>query len=115
MRRFLPGPLTLAEPRDVALFFGLGALLACAVGATLATAALGFEPGPAARGAAWRLVDTRGPATCWAWLIGAPIALTLIGLPACGLGAAPAQVGLTLALVSAADGVGHAPGGPLGR
>ena len=80
VRRFLPGPLTLAGPREVALFFGLGALLACLIGSTLAIAALGGSqalPRDVLAGIWW---------TWWSGdvlgvLIGAPITLTLIGLP----------------------------------
>ncbi len=76
----LPGPLLLGEPRDVALFCALGAVLACTVNAslsTLALAAAGVVPA-GARAFTW-----------WTWwggdtlgvLIGTPIALTLIGQP----------------------------------
>ncbi len=77
----LPGPLRLAEPRDVALFCLLGAVLACLVNASVSLAALvavGAVPVSAV------------PFNWWTWwagdtlgvLIGAPITLTLIGRPA---------------------------------
>ena len=77
----LPGPLRLAEAREVALFCLLGAVVACLVNASLSVpmlVAVGAVPASAA------------PFTWWTWwvgdtlgvLIGAPIALTLIGRPA---------------------------------
>jgi PAS domain S-box-containing protein len=72
--------LTLAEPKDVALFFLLGGPAACLVNASLSTLAL-------------RLLGIVGPAgtadNWWIWwtgdtfgvLIGAPVVLTLIGRP----------------------------------
>ncbi len=77
----LPGPLRLAEPREVAWFCLLGGLLACLVNASLSVptlVALGTVPAAAAA------------FTWWIWwagdslgvLIGAPIVLTLIGQPA---------------------------------
>ncbi len=81
VRRRLPGPLRLAEPRDVAWFCVLGALVACLVNASLSVPVLVVLGAvPAAVGAF----------TWWTWwagdalgvLIGAPIVLTLIGRPA---------------------------------
>ena len=80
MRRWLRGPLVLGEPREVVVFFGAGAALACSVNASLSTAALvatGVVPA-AAQALTW-----------WTWwagdtlgvLIGTPIALTVIGRP----------------------------------
>ena len=99
VRRFLPGPLTLAEPRDMAVFFGLGALLACLVGSTLAIATLGWSqalPREALLVAWW---------TAWSGdalgvLIGAPIALTLIGVPSSAWTARRLTVGLPLLVVT---------------
>jgi PAS domain S-box-containing protein len=99
LRRFLPGPLTLAEPRDVALFFGLGALLACLFGSTLAIAALGWSqalPREALAGTWW---------TWWSGdalgvMIGAPITLTLIGLPRSAWVPRRLTVGLPLLIVT---------------
>lgn len=77
----LPGPLRLAEPREVAWFCALGGLVACLVNASLSVpvlVALGAVP-PAAAAFTW-----------WTWwagdalgvLIGAPVVLTLIAQPA---------------------------------
>ena len=73
-------PLTLGEPRDVAMFFGLGALLACTVNASLSTAVLAATGAVPAEAIAF---------TWWTWwggdtlgvLIATPLALTLIGRP----------------------------------
>mgnify|MGYP000039926208 CR=1 FL=1 len=80
IRRQLPGPLRLAEPREVALFCLLGAVVACLVNASLSVpvlVALGTVPASAV------------PFTWWTWwagdtlgvLIGAPITLTVFGRP----------------------------------
>ena len=56
VRRFVPGPLTLAEPRDIALFLLLGAPIACLIGASLAALALGaagIVPGEALAARWW--------------------------------------------------------------
>ena len=100
MRRRLPGPLLLGEPREVAVFFLLGAALACTLNATLSTTALvaaGVVP-PAARAFTW-----------WTWwggdtlgvLIGTPIALTLIGQPRADWAARRVPVALPLLLSTA--------------
>lgn len=76
----LPGPLRLAEPRDVAWFCGLGGVVACLVNASLSVPAL-VALGAVQKAAAgftwwtWWAGDTLGV------LIGAPVVLTLIGLP----------------------------------
>ena len=98
VRRFVPGPLTLAEPRDIALFLLLGAPIACLIGASLAALALGaagIVPGEAlaARWWTWWMGDTIGV------LIGAPIVLSLIGLPRADW--APRRLTLGLPLVFA--------------
>jgi PAS domain S-box-containing protein len=88
----------LAEPRDVLAFCFFGALVACVSSSTVATAALswaGVLP-PDARMLTW-----------WTWwagdtlgvLIGAPIALTLIGQPRSDW--APRRVALALPLLAA--------------
>jgi len=95
----LPGPLTLGEPRDVAAFCLLGAVLACTVNASLSTLALslaGVVP-PAARAFTW-----------WTWwagdtlgaLIGAPIVLTLIGRPRADWAVRRITLGLPLLVVT---------------
>ena len=100
MRRRHPGPLQLAEPREVASFFLLGAALACTLNATLSTlclSAAGAVP-PEARAFTW-----------WTWwggdtlgvLIGTPIALTLIGQPRAEWAARRIPVALPLLLTTA--------------
>ena len=80
IRRWVSRPLLLSEPRDLALFFGLGAGLACLISPSFGTAGL-LAAGIIAKQqlagtwAAWWLGDTMGV------LIGAPIALTLLGRP----------------------------------
>jgi PAS domain S-box-containing protein len=77
----LPGPLRLAEPRDVAMFCLLGAVVACLINASVSVPVLA---------AAGSVSATAVPFTWWTWwagdtlgvLIGAPVALTLIGRPA---------------------------------
>ena len=80
VQRRIRGPLLLGEPRDVAAFCLLGAVLACTVNASLSSLALsvvGVVPA-GARAFTW-----------WTWwggdtlgvLIGAPVVLTLIGQP----------------------------------
>jgi len=80
IRRTVAQPLVLSEPRDLALFFGLGAGVACVISPTIGCAALlavgsiNASQFPSTW-AAWWLGDTLGV------LIGAPIVLTLIGHP----------------------------------
>ncbi len=94
------GPLVLGEPRDVAAFCLLGGLLACTVNASLSTLALavaGVVPA-GARAFTW-----------WTWwggdtlgvLIGAPIALTLIGRPRADWAARRITLGLPLLVATA--------------
>jgi PAS domain S-box-containing protein len=107
IKRFVRQPLVLSEVRDIGLFFGLGALLACVVAASIATLAL-------------RLTGTisgeQAPLTWLTWwvgdafgvLIAAPIVLSLIGQPRRDWAARRYTVGLTLTLVTAmlATGIG---------
>lgn len=95
VRRRLRAPLGLAEPRDVLAFGWRGAAVACLVSATLATATL----------AAWGVIPAEARAfTWWTWwagdtlgvLIGAPVALTLIGEPRADWAARRINVGLPL-------------------
>ncbi len=100
VRRFVSQPLTLSEPRDVARFFGLGAIVACMVSATVATLALHRAGAIAAGGDSanwwiWWAGDTLGV------LIAAPITLTLIGRPAGDWVHRRLPVGLSLVLVTA--------------
>jgi PAS domain S-box-containing protein len=80
VKRFLPTPLKLSAPREIAAFFVQGALLACVVNASVGTAALyairavtGSEL--AFTWGTWWLGD------CLGVFIAAPIVLTLIGQP----------------------------------
>jgi PAS domain S-box-containing protein len=106
VRRYLPGRLTLDKLRDVAMFFALGGLLACLVGATLSTVALGVSHALASEALA---------ATWWTWWFGdvigvltaAPIALTLIGRPRSDWEPRRATVGLTLFLVTLLAALAH--------
>jgi PAS domain S-box-containing protein len=80
VRRFVPLPLVLAGPRDIAVAGLLGAAVACVVSPTLATLVLrsaGAIEGHqvAINWGTWWIGDTLGV------LIGAPLALTLIGRP----------------------------------
>jgi PAS domain S-box-containing protein len=100
VRRFVRQPLTLSEPRDIAVFFGLGAFAACLVSTSLANAALAWTGTvPPAKLAfswlTWWVGDSMGV------LIGAPIVLTLIGQPREEWAPRRLMVGLTLATVSA--------------
>ena len=94
------GPLLLGEPRDVAAFCLLGGLLACTINASLSTLALSVAGvvQPGARAFNW-----------WTWwggdtlgvLIGAPIALTLIGQPRADWAARRISLGLPLLMATA--------------
>ena len=80
VQRFLPTPLKLMAPREIAGFFVLGALVACVVNASVGTAAF-LALGGLARAdlpltwAIWWIGD------CLGVFIAAPIVLTLIGTP----------------------------------
>jgi PAS domain S-box-containing protein len=97
--RFARHPQAIDEPRDVAVLFGLGGLAACMTAASIATGSLvvsGTVP------------VAQAPMTWLTWwagdgfgvLIGAPIALTLIGRPRADWAARRLIVGLTLSLVT---------------
>jgi PAS domain S-box-containing protein len=99
VRRFSSQPLTLSEPRDIAVFFGLGAIVACLISATVGTAALYFfrhQPADTLwfTWAVWASGDTLGV------LIAAPMVLTLIGQPRGDWAARRLTVGLSLAVAS---------------
>jgi signal transduction histidine kinase/ActR/RegA family two-component response regulator len=100
IERFVRQPLTLGEPRDVALFFGLGGALACVVNATLATATLIYSGAVPLNDLlttwlTWWSGDTLGV------LIAAPIVLTLIGRPRTEWAPRRLTVGLSLSLATA--------------
>ncbi len=80
MRRFVGQPVVLNAPRDILLAGALGAVVACVVSPSVAVAALllsgTIDPGTALpTWTTWWTGDTVGV------LIGAPLALTLIGRP----------------------------------
>jgi PAS domain S-box-containing protein len=105
VRRFASQPLTLSEPHDIAVFFGLGAVFACMVSATVGVMTLQLVLG--------QLPDTLWFTWCvWASgdtlgvLIAAPVALTLIGQPRSEWVARRLTVGLTLAVATVLMAVG---------
>jgi len=99
VQRFLPQPVTLNEPRDIAVFFGLGAIAASLVSCSVATLALWL----AGRQPLDDLVFS-----WWTWwagdalgvLIGTPVVLTLIGRPRDEWAARRRTVGLTLGIAT---------------
>jgi PAS domain S-box-containing protein len=95
VRRFVAQPLTLTEPRDIVRFGLLGAALACMVNAIIGSAAL-WAAGAVSTGQlasnmlTWWVGDTLGV------LIGAPVALTLLGRPRASWAARRRTVALPL-------------------
>lgn len=80
VRRYASHPLTLSEPHDILVFFGLGALASCLLSATVGVLTLYLVLGHPADSlwftwCVWASGDTLGV------LIGAPAVLTLIGQP----------------------------------
>ena len=99
-KRFVPQPLLLSEPREIAVFFAVGAFAACLVSSVIATATLGamgvVQPSDLAfTWVTWWMGDSLGV------LIAAPIVLTLIGQPRADWAARRLTVGLTLSIVTA--------------
>ncbi|MCR5883631.1 PAS domain S-box protein [Rhizobacter sp. J219] len=99
VRRFASRPLTLSEPTDILVFFGLGAVVSCMVSATVGTAMLHWVMGPLPdtlwfTWSVWASGDTLGV------LIAAPVTLTLIGQPRSEWAARRLNVGLTLAVAT---------------
>ncbi|MEF7614769.1 CHASE domain-containing protein [Aquincola sp. MAHUQ-54] len=99
VRRCVSQPVVLTEPRDLLRFYLLGAVVGCQISATVAVASMsaaGYLPAGA------RLV------TWWTWMagdtlgtmIGAPIALTLIGRPRTDWAPRRLTVGLPLLVVT---------------
>jgi PAS domain S-box-containing protein len=99
VKRFVRHPLTLSEPRDVALFFLLGAVLACVAGATVGTLALahGSPQALQEQGTTWL---TWWTGNTLGVLLGAPIMLTLIGMPRHEWRPRRLSVGVTLAVAT---------------
>ncbi len=100
VKRFVPQPLLLSEPREIAIFFAVGAFAACLVSSVIATATLGamgvVPPSDLAfTWVTWWMGDSLGV------LIAAPIVLTLIGQPRADWAARRLTVGLTLGIVTA--------------
>ena len=105
VRRFASQPLTLSEPRDIAVFFGFGALAACLSSASIGTAALYFLAHQPADSlwftwCVWALGDTVGV------LVAGPMVLTLIGQPRSEWAARRLTVGLSLAVATALMALG---------
>lgn len=99
MRRYASQPLTLSEPQDIAVFFGLGALFSCLLSATVGTATLRLVLGPQPdplwfTWGVWASGDILGV------LIAAPVTLTLIGHPRSEWAARRLNVGLTLVVAT---------------
>ncbi|MET0336039.1 MAG: CHASE domain-containing protein [Rhizobacter sp.] len=99
VKRFASRPLTLSEPRDIAVFVGLGGFVSCLVSATVGTLALHLLLG--------QLPDTLWFTWCvWASgdalgvLIATPVVLTLIGQPRSEWVARRLTVGLTLTVAA---------------
>ena len=105
VRRFSSQPLTLGEPRDIAVFFGFGALAACLTSASIGTAALHFLAHQPADSlwftwCVWASGDTVGV------LIAGPMVLTLIGQPRSEWASRRLTVGLSLAVATALMALG---------
>lgn len=80
IRRWVSRPLLLSEPLGLLRFYGLGAVLACVIGASFASGALwltgSLQPQQlATHWLSWWMGETLGV------LIGTPIALTLLAQP----------------------------------
>lgn len=95
VERRVQQPLTLTEPRDIALFFGLGALLAATVSATMGVVLLQASGSiPAAELPRQWLGWWAGQAL--GCLLAAPILLTLIGRPRAEWAPRRAVIGISL-------------------
>jgi PAS domain S-box-containing protein len=99
VRRFCSQPLTLSEPHDIGIFFGLGAALACLVSATVGTAALYFLVNQPAD-TLWFTWWVWSSGDCLGALIAGPMVLTLIGKPRSEWATRRLTVGLSLAVAT---------------
>jgi PAS domain S-box-containing protein len=105
LRRCVSQPMALTEPGELLRFYGLGALLACVISASVAVTsltAIGLIPRAAAltTWGVWWAGDMLGV------LIGAPIVLTLIGRPRTEWAARRMTVGLPMVVVTLLMGLG---------
>jgi PAS domain S-box-containing protein len=105
VKRFVSQPLRLSEPRDIAMFFGLGAVVASLTNSTISTAGLYFLQHQPADTLlfnwwVWGTGDTLGV------LIAAPAVLTLIGQPRAEWAARRLSVGLSLCIATVMMGLG---------
>ncbi|MBX3607546.1 MAG: CHASE domain-containing protein [Piscinibacter sp.] len=105
VRRFARAPQSINDPRDIAVLLGLGALAACTISSSIATLALSLggalpEAEQLRTWFTWYSGDALGT------LIGAPIALTLIGRPREDWAPRRLSVGLTLTLTTLVLGLG---------
>ncbi len=99
VRRFSGHPLTLSEPRDIAVFFGLGAMLACLTSASIGTAALYFLAHQPAN-TLWFTWWVWASGDCLGVLIAGPMLLTLIGRPRGEWAMRRLTVGVSLAVAT---------------
>jgi PAS domain S-box-containing protein len=114
VRRHVSRPLVLNAPRDIARFSLLGGVVACVVSPSVATPALlatGAMGGDAwlSNWVTWWVGDTMGV------LIGAPLALTLVGRPSADWLPRRRTLGLPLLLALALLAAGMAEFGRLDR
>ncbi len=95
VRRFVRQPLTLSEPRDIAAFFGFGAIAASLISGTISTSTLAIA-GIVTQPDAWRHWMTWCLGDALGALVASPIVLTMIGQPRADWAARRATVGLTM-------------------
>ena len=107
VRRHARHPQAIDDPRDVAVLFGLGGLVACMANASVSTLAL-VAGGTVPLGQALATWVTWWAGDSFGALIGTPIALTLIGRPRADWAGRRLMVGLTLALVTLVMALGIA-------
>ncbi len=107
VQRHARHPQAIDDPRDVAVLFGLGGLVACMTNASVSTLAL-VASGTVPLGQALATWVTWWAGDSFGALIGTPIALTLIGRPRADWAGRRLTVGLTLALVTLVMALGIA-------